>query len=340
MPERHAGRGCCGRCAGREAAGQSARRARYKAAIFPAPSQAAPDPAAPRPATSRAAFGTVVDASPQVLVLATPEGERTLTLMPGAAVWRGRAVEPTDIRPGDKVVLRLLPGRGDVADRIWVAIGRVTGVIIERGADHLVVDEGATRPRQFVALPATARSRILVRFPHLEPGRLIDVIGLRHVGELEALLPATSQPPAPPLRRPLRRPGKLAAPALRGGPFRGTATWHEPAAPDEDAEGLAYPAVDPASGCAEAAEARPAPATTLPYLAVGSMLSVRNDCTGAAGTLPVTTCAALAGLFADRCLACGTSRRGRLADLTVASFVRLGGELERGCFNATLAIGW
>jgi hypothetical protein len=55
--------------------------------------------------------------------------------------------------------------------------------------------------------------------------------------------------------------------------------------------------------------------------------------------LPVTGCAAPARLFNDRCVTCGTSPRGRVADLTVASFVALGGELERGCFNATITIG-
>jgi hypothetical protein len=36
---------------------------------------------------------------------------------------------------------------------------------------------------------------------------------------------------------------------------------------------------------------------------------------------------------------CGTSPRGRVADLPMASFVALGGDLERGCFNATVSLG-
>ena len=43
-------------------------------------------------------------------------------------------------------------------------------------------------------IPARASVRIQVRFPILEPGYLIDVIGLRRDGALEALIPATSQP--------------------------------------------------------------------------------------------------------------------------------------------------
>ena len=77
----------------------------------------------------------------------------------------------------------------------------------------------------------------------------------------------------------------------------------------------------------------------MPYLAIGSVLRVRNDCTGKDCLVPVTGCASIARLFNDRCVTCGTSPRGRIADLTLASFIALGGELERGCFNATITIG-
>jgi len=68
------------------------------------------------------------------------------------------------------------------------------------------------------------------------------------------------------------------------------------------------------------------------------MLSVRNECTGAARVLPVTSCGAAARVFHDRCLTCGTSPRGRVADLTLLSFAELGGDLERACFNATVTV--
>ena len=55
--------------------------------------------------------------------------------------------------------------------------------------------------------------------------------------------------------------------------------------------------------------------------------------------LPVSGCAATAQIFCDRCVTCGTSPRGRVADLPMASFVALGGDLERGCFNATVSLG-
>jgi hypothetical protein len=74
----------------------------------------------------------------------------------------------------------------------------------------------------------------------------------------------------------------------------------------------------------------------MPYLALGSLLHVRNDCNRTSQVLPVTGCGAVARLFHDRCLACGTSPRGRIANLTMASFVELGGDLECGCFNATI----
>jgi hypothetical protein len=77
----------------------------------------------------------------------------------------------------------------------------------------------------------------------------------------------------------------------------------------------------------------------LPYLSVGSVLRIRNDCSGLSRLLPVTSCGATARLFCDRCVSCGTSRKGRIADLSMAAFVELGGDLEAGCFNATMTIG-
>ena len=74
----------------------------------------------------------------------------------------------------------------------------------------------------------------------------------------------------------------------------------------------------------------------LPYLSVGSVLTVRNECTGLSVPLPVTSCGASARLFCDRCVECRTSPRGRIADLTISAFVQLGGLLENGCFNASL----
>ena len=52
--------------------------------------------------------------------------------------------------------------------------------------------------------------------------------------------------------------------------------------------------------------------------------------------LPVTSDGAMAREFCDRCVECGTSPKGRVADLTMTAFVGLGGNLEDGCFNATL----
>jgi hypothetical protein len=54
--------------------------------------------------------------------------------------------------------------------------------------------------------------------------------------------------------------------------------------------------------------------------------------------LPVTSASPTARLFCDRSTACGPSARGRVADLTLASFVELGGELDKGSFNATIRI--
>jgi len=341
MQSRPAGPLCCGRCAGAQAAARVARRQRFRAAVFAKPGGRLSVPhtmvGAGRGAGDAAPFrtvtGTLLDISPHILVVATDAGERRLALTPRSAAWRGRPVAATELRPDEPVVIRLAPGRRDVADKIWASIGRVAGTISASDDSQLLVDEGTTRKRQAVVIAPAAANRIRVRFPQLEPGNLIDVIGLRRGAALEALIPATSQP-ACLASRVTRRSTAIKTAA---GTFSGSATWHEPGEPGEEPRGAAYPAVDPAAGCAEATLTVPGPAE-LPYLAVGSMLSVRNECTGTVQVLAVTGCGATARLFHDRCLTCGTSPRGRVADLTLLSFVELGGDPERACFNARVTV--
>jgi hypothetical protein len=361
-------RGCCDRCGGATGTADAVRAARrrlLKDAVFRPPGEVLADAGSPGGAAMgerggdgsgpesvsgfpdatrlpRAVTGIVLDVSPHVLVLGDPDGagsEQRFTLTGDALTWRGSQLEPTDLRLGDRVVVRLHPTRRGVVDRIWANIGRVTGTIIEHTSDFMVVDEGVTRRRQIVVIPPRAAGRIQVRFPTLQPGYLLDVIGLRGPDALEGLIPATSQPAYPADRLPV--------PALVTGhvpnAISGSATWHEPDGEPPGVLGVAYPALDPEAGCAEDAvpgrTGRTGGYARMPYLAVGSALLVRNDCNSASCVLPVTGCAAIARLFNDRCVTCGTSPRGRVADLTEASFVALGGELEMGCFNVTITIG-
>jgi len=295
--------------------------------------------------------GRILDVSPHILVLRTEHGEQRFPLAASAQAWRGGQVPSAALRQGDHAIVRRQHPRGPVVDRIWAQAGRVTGTIIEReGPATLLVDEGPAKGRKIVIIAAEAAGRIQVRFPRLEPGYLIDVIGLKHDGFLQALIPATSQPPY--------LAGHPPAPPLVNGhvpdPVSGTAVWHEPGEEPEGLLGLAYPALDPETSCERAGSAGAAcsgdlhavdPHGTgpgcvrLPYLSVGSMLRLRNDCSDRTRLLPVTSCGATARLFCDRCVTCGTSRKGRIADLTMAAFVELGGALEAGCFNATMGIG-
>lgn len=332
---------CCARCAGAEVAVRTRRRMLLKSAVFPAP-QALRRGAPGKPAHGAGpsdpsrlptvVTGLVLDVSPHVLVIAHGSREERFVLSPQTTAWRGAVGEPASLMAGDHVIVRVMPGRAGVAGKIWAGIGRVTGTILERSRQGLVVDEGRTKSRQEVVIAPGAASRIQVRFPRLEPGHLIDVIGVRHGGALEAMVPATSQP--------AYRADQASLTYVTGsdvGTISGSATWHEREEGEEN-EGLAYPAIDPAAGCGEDPADQPA-CSDLPYLAVGSRLLVRNECSGHSLVLPVTSCGAVARLFCDRCLTCGTSPRGRIADLTPASFVALGGELEQGCFNATIAMG-
>jgi hypothetical protein len=329
----------------------------------------------PRPLAERmVTTGTLHDVSPQVLVLQTREGEERLAMTPATAAWRGSAVAPAALHRGDQVIVRKsTPGRA-VAERVWAGIGRATGTILQARSSgpalgtgsprslELLVDEGPAKARKTVVITREAYRKILVRFPRLEPGYLIDVIGLRQRGFLQAVSPATAQPayradhpPVPPLVS-----GRLP------NPVSGTAVWHEPDAEPAGLLGIAYPAVDPETGCEHTRASRhdpshhdpshqgvshegPSPHSfdphdvgpgciRLPYLSAGSVVTMRNECSGLSAPLPITSCGAAARLFCDRCVECRTSPRGRIADLTMAAFVQLGGRLENGCFNASLTM--
>jgi hypothetical protein len=373
MPAAQLAHECCDRCPrapGNEQPGQTsaawaarnaavARRRLLKAAVFPArlgppPGRIAAetmkhDPASWRHSADpsgagfadigllpRAVSGTVLDISPQVLVLGDDTDEQRFTLTPEAVAWRGAQLEPAALRQGDHVVIRLQPSSRNTVDRIWANIGRVTGIITERSGGTLTVAEAATRRPRVITIQPRAMGRIQVRFPTLEPGYLIDVIGLRSGTELEGLIPATSQPAYPASRLPRQ-------PLVSGhvpDAISGSATWHEPGDAPPGVLGICYPALDPETGCAEdMISGHPHGYARMPYLALGSVLRIRNECASLQCMLPVTGCAPVARLFNDRCVTCGTSPRGRIADLTMASFIALGGELERGCFNATITIG-
>jgi hypothetical protein len=292
----------------------------------------------------RTVVGTVLDVSPHVLVLGDGGREQRFTITADAVAWRGTQLEPAALRLQDRVVVRLHPSGRNVADRIWANIGRVTGVITERSGNQLLVDEGATRGTQVITLQQRAAGRIQVRFPNLVPGYLVDIIGVRRDSELIGIIPATSQPAYPAYQPP---PRVLVSGHVTDfvtghvtGFVSGSATWHEPRDEPPVTLGVAYPALDPETGCAEElAGALVQGFARMPYLAIGSVLRISNNCTGADCLVPVTSCATIARLFNDRCVTCGTSPRGRIADLTMASFIALGGELERGCFNATITIG-
>lgn len=323
-----------------------ARRYLLKSAVFGRPTWhkgADQDPPASHDMTTgllapvpRAVTGQVIDASPQVLVIANGDTEERFALTADASAWRGAKTDPAAVRIGDQAVVRRHNARREIADRIWANIGRVTGTITERNRGTFLVDCGS-RGQQVVVLPRNASGKIQVKFPRLEPGYLIDIIGVRRDGYLEGLVPATYQPayradhvPTPPLIN-----GRLPM------SIQGSAVWHEPGDEPGGLTGLRYPAVDSHS---DATAGWPAPTAqasgcvSLPYLSVGSVLRVHNDCTGACRVLPVTGSATLARLFCDRSVTCGPSPRGRIADLTLASFVELGGELHEGCFNATIEI--
>ncbi|RCG29015.1 hypothetical protein DQ384_21950 [Sphaerisporangium album] len=281
-----------------------------------------------------AVTGEILDVSPHLIIVENPEGvEERLVIAPWATAWRGSVITPADLPTGSRVVIRARQS-GRVADRLWGDVTRVTGVILSMGRDGrdrtVELHCGPHRGTREVVIPYGASGRIAVRHPRLEPGYLFDAIGTRVEGVTTAYLPATSQPPyrataVPP-----------PPPAYNGVQSRisGAAAWSD--AFDEGEAGVAYPMLERAdSQCDDAGVS----CTGLPYLSLGSMLYVGNVCESRAAVLPIVACGCMAGRFCDRCVECGTSPRGRIAELSPASFVELGGDLTNGCFNARVGLG-
>ncbi|WP_432928307.1 hypothetical protein ACQPZZ_01785 [Microbispora sp. CA-135349] len=277
--------------------------------------------------------GDLLDVSPHLIIVETADGEqRRLVIAPWATAWRGGAVAPADLPAGARVVIRALRS-GTVAEHIWADITRITGVIREvRGRRDLTIelDCGPHRRERSIVVPYRSSGRIRVRHPKLEPGYLFDAIGLLDQGITLAQLPATSQPPY----RATAAPPPPAAYAGGQAGISGTAVWADLTEFAE--EGVAYPMIEREdTGCEEGGVS----CAGLPYLALGSLLRVRNVCDGRADALPIVACGCLAGRFCDRCLECGTSPRGRIMELAASSYVALGGDLTKGCFNVRVGLG-
>lgn len=290
-----------------------------------------PDPAGG--ASIIAVIGEIRDVSPHLILVETIEGrEERLVIAPWAKAWHGVEVPPADLPVGAQVILRT-SHEGRVVERLWAGITRATGVILNvSGRKDLVVelDCGPHRGRREVIIPYRATGRLRVRHPRLEPGFLFDAIGLREDGGTKILLPATSQPPYPAHAVP------PAPPAFGGVQSRvsGSAVWSD--AFDEDERGAAYPMVERSDARCTQGEVS---CVGLPYLAIGSLLSVHNVCSDRVLNVPITACGCVAGRFCDRCVECDTGSRGRIVELSSAAFVELGGELTNGCFNARVGLG-
>jgi hypothetical protein len=285
---------------------------------------------------SSVATGVIEEVREDAIAVDSNQGTELFGVSPGTVTWLGARASWSVLRSGDPVIIRYrTPDAGAPArrhaERIWARAGRVTGTILAADGREFLVDARRrdTAPQR-VVLSSAALRQIQVRFPMLAPGYLLDVIGTRHADHLLAVVPATAQPPY--------HAGHSPRPPLIGGPvpvpISGSAVWHEPDDEPPGLLGVAYPAIDPETGTQPTGGG--AGCVRLPYLSLGAAVRIRNECADRTAVLPVTSDAAMAREFCDRCVKCGTSPKGRVADLTMAAFVELGGNLEDGCFNATL----
>ncbi|GLW64767.1 hypothetical protein Arub01_30110 [Actinomadura rubrobrunea] len=201
---------------------RAARRRRHRDAVLGAsPGEvAAPSGGGPL----RAVAGTVLDASPHLLVLDADGGEVRVPMTPATSVRRAGREDPEALRPGRHAVVRpAADGLG--ADRIWVDILRVTGTILTCRRDAVEVDMGPHRGRAHVVIPPHVLGRVLVRHPRLEPGHLIDVLCVRSPEARTRSPRAARSPPTGPTGRPSPRrprPCRTSCTERRPGSARGS----------------------------------------------------------------------------------------------------------------------
>src|SRR6266702_4031123 len=151
-----AARVCCERCPGATMASTRHihRRRLLKAALFqPEHAGQSGEHGAADGAGSGAADGAGAAGRAQPANGAQPAGgARRFALTADATAWRGVPLDPSALSTGDEAVVRLLPSRPGLADRVWANIGRVTGTIMVRDGDYLLVAEGKTKKLQTVII--------------------------------------------------------------------------------------------------------------------------------------------------------------------------------------------
>ncbi|MFC7646338.1 hypothetical protein ACFQX6_41485 [Streptosporangium lutulentum] len=292
---------------------RSADRRRVLAAAALGRTVQEPGPAPGEGELLQSVTGEILDISPHLIIIDTPEGrEERLVIAPWATAWRGETVNPADLPRGSNVIIRALrwPGRGaDLGGRHQDDRGDPVHRHRRQGPRRGAVLRAASGtahdrhplPRLGAATgPASAvRTRLSVR-RHRDPRGRRDPG--TPAGDLAAALPVD---------------GRAAAPLGYSGVqsrISGTATWSDSF--DFDERGAAYPMLERSdTACDETGVS----CAGLPYLALGSMLNVRNVCAGRTSVLPIVACGCMAGRFCDRCLECGTSPRGRIVELSPTS---------------------
>nr|WP_042187465.1 hypothetical protein [Kibdelosporangium sp. MJ126-NF4]CEL18113.1 hypothetical protein [Kibdelosporangium sp. MJ126-NF4]CTQ90658.1 hypothetical protein [Kibdelosporangium sp. MJ126-NF4] len=293
---------------------------------------AAADPLAELPPAYE---GDLLSVTADRLVLVTPQGEELrIPVSSRTSVWLGGQSTLDKLRPGQDIAIGL--DESGLGDRLWADITRVKGAITGTSGTVLEVDPGNGKQPQVLDVPASARAELAADgYSRWEPGYLVDIIGHRNSGVAVAMSAAATQPgyhveqlaaaieddqSYPDVAKPRQINGKI--------------TWFNDASCrcDSTCRGnnahTAWPML-------ERCNYMPARCQKVPYLACGRKLTVHNKCTKKSLVVKVIDCGPDNRRFCDTCRKCGTSRKGRIADLTRPTYIRIGGSLNAGCFT-----GW
>ncbi|GAA3862599.1 hypothetical protein GCM10022243_31370 [Saccharothrix violaceirubra] len=269
------------------------------------------------------------------LIMVTPmEGELVIPVSHRTSTWFGGQSSLDALRPGQDITIGL--DETGFGDRLWADITRIKGVITSVSGNDFEVDPGNGGHPRVLHLPDTARAALRGDYTRWENGYLVDIIGLRRDDSAVAVQAAAPQPgyhvdEMPEFGAAAGYPDLSDAAARQ---FDGKITWFDDAECKCKSRCRGHNAHASWSRV-DKCDFMPARCRRIPVLSCGRKITVHNKCNKKSLSVEVIDCGPDNKRFCDSCTKCGRSPKGRIADLTKPTYVRIGGSLNAGCFT-----GW
>jgi len=280
---------------------------------------------------------------------------RTLAIPDSATFWRGGECSPESFAAGDSVLVRAF---GSQVQRAWANLDRVQGVLSSQDGSTLAVQPQASGPQTSTDTEVVLGTATVMQdagtlnnvgvLPVLPQGTLVDAIGLRSTGYLQATMLSFLTPSAAAAADPASDPGPVVTYASAGPDslqyctytYNGYASW--------------FNCATGAGACGTCSTSR---SDQCAWPHIGSSCSFSSSCkkqvSGECGLAvyvispcqnkKITTYIADCGpnqnsLCSRTCSVCGKTGTSPVVDLTKPTFARFYDPASHGCFPASAEI--